>query len=96
MASFKDRFIKANHIIGQLVKNQTITGKTIIAGSTAGDLTVNAIKYGDELESVIDITTPADLTNEFSITADGTINNTGGTDTSTKTLIVTWYQWVPR
>lgn len=63
--------------------------KTIpVSGGSAGDITVTGIAADDVLCSVADITTPSDLTGEFSITGGNTINNTGGTDTTGLTLLV--------
>lgn len=70
----------------------------LVAGGAAGDITVAAIKVGDRLDEVIhyiftagtDITNITDLTAEFSITADGKINNTGGTASTNNKLLVRW------
>ena len=71
-----------------------------IAGGAAGDLTITGIKVGDFLASVVGfILTEAapngltilDLTSEFSITADDTINNTGGTASTAGMLFVTYF-----
>ena len=69
----------------------------LVAGGAAGDIAVSAIKVGDELNEVIQfigagtaVTDVADLTSQFSITADGTINNTGGTASSGDKLLVRW------
>jgi len=67
---------------------------TLIDGGAAGDHTVTGIKTDDTLVAVlfIDATdaseTYSDLTSEFSITGDNTINNAGGTDTSGGGLVV--------
>jgi len=68
-----------------------------IAGGAPGAFTVAGIKKGDRLISVfqevgagVAITDRADRTSEFSITADDTINNTGGTDTTGSKLTVLW------
>ena len=76
---------------------------SIVAGGAAGDHTLTGIKAGtgkggaqrgDQLISVLhqDGTSGilVDLTSEFSITADDTINNTGGTATTSDFLIVIW------
>lgn len=73
----------------------------VISGGAAGDHTVTGIEYGDgkrsylgdQLIGVLHYTpgaasTIADLTSEFTLTADNTINNTGGTATTGDTLIV--------
>lgn len=72
----------------------------IIAGGAAGDLTVTGIKTYDLLQFVGGIKTDGsavkeDLTSEFSITADDTINNVGGTDTTGFNLLVQWWQQPP-
>lgn len=82
-----------------LTDNQTVSttqgeGKkvtTIIAGGAAGAHTVTGIQAEDQLDRVLHETTAGlivDLTSEFSVTADNTIDNTGGTDTSSDSLIV--------
>lgn len=69
---------------------------TIVAGGAAGDHTVTGIKARDTLVSVLhqDYTdaseTGDDLTGEFSISADDTINNGGGTATTGGFLVVTY------
>lgn len=64
--------------------------KTVIAGGAAGNHTVTGILTTDILLAVIDLTTEADLTSEFTITATDTINNGGGTDTTGDNLLVLW------
>ena len=67
---------------------------TIIAGGAAGNHTVTGIRVGDNLVAVLQIDatdateTYADLTAEFTITGDDTINNVGGTDTTGSGLVV--------
>lgn len=67
-----------------------------VTGGAAGDHTVPGIDVGDGLILVMHITTlvaatAADITSEFSITAANTINNTGGTDTTSDLLFVVYY-----
>lgn len=65
--------------------------QTAAAGAAAGDVTVTGIKDGDSLKSVLhfsDVGTWEELTDEFEITADDTINNDGGTSTLNGTVIV--------
>ena len=64
--------------------------KTVIAGGAPGNLTVTGILETDILLAVINLTTEADLTSEFTITATDTINNGGGTDTTGENLLVIW------
>lgn len=79
---------------------------SMIPGGAAGNLTLTGIDDGfDKLLSVISVTltlsegapntvdafTAADLTSEFSITADDTINNGGGTSTANSLVFVMWY-----
>jgi hypothetical protein len=66
--------------------------QTVITGGAAGDHTVTGIKVTDKLVAVLDISGPEDLTSEFTITADDTINNTGGTATTSDTLLVTYFR----
>ncbi len=97
----KDRMKRAGPIWRRIIKrsedpiiNKGIIGQQAIAGGAAGDHTVSRIKLNDHLVSVIEVTVTTaalvDHTAEFSITADATINNTGGTDTSSDSLLVTW------
>lgn len=65
-------------------------------GAAAGNVTVAGVKSTDELllvESLaFDTGVPnavADLTDEFSVTANNTINNTGGTSTANMFVAVT-------
>lgn len=74
------------------------TKTAVIAGGSAGNLTVTGIATTDRLVSVTvldrDSTaaniTLADLTSEFSITATNTINNAGGTSTTGNALLVVY------
>ena len=68
-------------------------------GAAAGDVpVVGGIKKGDKLLRVVvvsfdgdgDTVASADLTSEFTITADDTINNTGGTSTADSLVLVQW------
>lgn len=79
--------------------NQTVTvtaGEgnevtTIVAGAVAGNVVVTGVQAEDELVRVLHETIAGflvDLTSEFTISADDQINNTGGTDTSSDSLIV--------
>ena len=62
-----------------------------VAGAAAGNITVTGIKLDDRLVLVQDLTDAnSDITSEFSITADDTINNTGGTSTAGHSVLVTW------
>lgn len=65
-----------------------------IAGGSAGNHTVTGIKTTDKLVAVVHFTPStsiAMLTSEFTISAADTINNTGGTDTSSDFLLVVWF-----
>lgn len=83
-------------IWSELLKNQNLNGEQFVAGAVAGDVAVSGIKLGDNLVSVLDMTNLVDYTSEFSITADGVINNTGGTTTATTVLKVFYEQWILR
>lgn len=73
---------------------KTIVQKKLINGAVAGDHTVTGIKLNDVLVCVWEQNGVSglltDLTSEFTIKADNTINNTGGTSTATDVLIVEW------
>jgi hypothetical protein len=70
---------------------------TFLAGGSAGDHTLSNIKSDDMLLAVQAISWDSDgdvasvtgLLDEFTISADDTINNTGGTDTTDMLLAVT-------
>jgi hypothetical protein len=70
----------------------------VIAGGSAGDLTVTGIATTDQLVAVIRLDRDAtaaninlgNLTSEFSITAANTINNSGGTATTGDALMVVY------
>jgi hypothetical protein len=96
--NFKDRLIRAFPVWRDILKRTTpFVRQTSIAGGSAGAHTVTDIKVQDQLISVLEVATSTaavtDLTSEFSISADATIDNTGGTDTSSDSLIVTWLAW---
>ena len=97
MANFKDRLITAFPVFSGLLKRtKTLVMNKGIAGGSAGDHTVADIKVGDQLISVMHhsaASLAADLTGEFTISADGVINNDSGTDTSSDFLIVAWMSW---
>ena len=64
-------------------------------GAAAGAVAVTGIKKRDILQSVTVFTGSTnlgdtDLTSQFTITADGTIDNTGGTSSVGKVLLVVW------
>lgn len=63
----------------------------LIAGGAAGNHTVTGIATADNLVMVLHYTTGAalaNLTSEFTITGANTINNGGGTDTTSDQLVV--------
>lgn len=62
----------------------------VVAGAAAGALTVTDIQLYDNLILVQDLTTGHNLAYEFTITADNTIDNTGGTSTNGHAVIVVW------
>lgn len=63
-----------------------------VDGGAAGPLVLTGIRArGDRIISVWNITTPEDLTAEFSISDDDEIDNTGGTATTEAVLAVAWY-----
>lgn len=66
----------------------------LVAGGAAGDHTLTGISLGDRIvfvghfSTAAAIATLADLTAEFTVTAADTINNVGGTDTSSDQLMI--------
>ncbi|MBA2704130.1 MAG: hypothetical protein H0U60_09790 [Blastocatellia bacterium] len=69
-----------------------------VAGAAAGNLTVTGIKKGDKVVTVVAVSAPgAGIASEFTVTADNTINNTGGTSTAGVTaVLVQWIRKDPR
>ncbi len=62
-----------------------------IDGGAAGPLTVTGIRVNDVLKAVQRVdAAAANLVDEFTITADDTIDNTGGTATTGFVLLVVW------
>lgn len=80
----KDPFLNP---VGTITRVRT----SYVVGAVAGPLTVTGIKKQDRIVSVWNITTPADLTSQFSISAANTITNAGGTATTGGVVAVTWY-----
>lgn len=95
MAILKDRMLRAGPIWKRIVRRATgIDNKGFVmaqavAGAVAGDVAVSKIKAEDHLVMVFAVTA-GDLTSEFTITADGVINNAGGTSTATLEVLVVW------
>lgn len=80
---------------GKAVKVSDSGFKTFLAtGGAAGDITVTGILATDELVSVLNQDGTSgllvDLTSEFTIDSDDTINNDAGTATTSDKLIVTY------
>lgn len=92
--SFRER-LKLNFPIFRDMFRRTkpLIRTTIVAGGTAGDLTISGLDKDDELCGVLDITNGVDYFSEFSVVGNETINNAGGTDTTGASLIVTWLTW---
>lgn len=62
-----------------------------VAGAAAGNVTVTGIRVGDKIIAVQRVNAAgADLSSEFTVTADDTINNASGTATTGMTLLVIW------
>jgi len=78
----------------------------LVAGAAAGNIALPGIKKIDQLVSVVafgltegvpnTFSGIADLTSEFKINADDQINNTGGTSTLSKLVIVHYIKGDPR
>ena len=71
-------------------------GTMMFIGDTAGDHTLTGVNTDDQIARVeaieFAVGVPSaihDLTSEFSITDDDTLNNDGGTDTSDMIVVVT-------
>jgi hypothetical protein len=92
--NFKDRLISAFPVFSQMLRRKTpIVRTAIVAGGAAGALTCSGVKVGDELFTVVNLTDGTDVLSEFSISADGEIDNTGGTATTGDTVLVQWIAW---
>lgn len=92
--SFKTRLIKAFPVFSKMLSRpKPVLRQVIVTGAAAGDVTVTDIKKEDEIVSVLNLTDLTDVTSEFKILTDGKINNTGGTSTATKKVLVTWLAW---
>lgn len=92
--SFKTRLKKAYSVFSSMLSRSTpFVRQVIVTGAAAGDVTVAAIKKEDELVSVLNLSDLTDVTSEFKVLVDGKINNTGGTTTATKKVMVTWLAW---
>lgn len=76
-------------------------GAALVDGDAPGDVTVTGIEAQDEilavysLISATDVLSTANLTSEFSISGDDTINNAGGTPSSDGALMVLWLKVHP-
>lgn len=76
-------------------------GAALVDGAAAGDVTVTGIEAQDKilavysLESASDVLSTANLTSEFSVSEDDTINNTGGTSSADGALMVLWLKVHP-
>ncbi len=86
-----------------LFPNGVGQGVTALIGGAAGDHTITGIKTTDTLIAVQAIaftagvpTAVTGLLSEFTISADDTINNTGGTSTANMILLVTVAAGLPR
>lgn len=99
--AIKDRMLRSDPIWRRIVNrafnvqiNKGLVMQQAVAGAAAGNVTVSKIKLGDHLVSVIMVTATTaaltDLTSQFTISASGQINNTGGTSSASNGLIVTW------
>lgn len=97
MDTFKNKLIRAFPVWKTILKrSKPLVMVQGIAGGSAGDHAMTKIKKGDQLCGVTHhsaASVPGDLTDEFTITADGQISNGGGTDTSSDFIIATWLTW---
>jgi hypothetical protein len=105
--SYRDRLIASSPVWSEILQRTTpFVQNKLITGGAAGQLAVSGIKKGDEIVSVINLTTPADMTDEFKANdiasgedkgmnaTDGYIDNTGGTATTAENLLVSYLSWV--
>jgi D-arabinose 5-phosphate isomerase GutQ len=69
----------------------------VLSGGSAGDHTVTGIRTDDTILMAVyfagagsDVTDVAEIASEFTITAADTVNNDGGTDTTSGKVLFTW------
>lgn len=98
--SFKDRLKKAFPVFKEMFsRTKPMVMQQLVAGAAAGKIAVSKIKKGDQIVGVIESATSTailtDRTDEFVVEVgdDGYIDNTGGTDTTSDSLLVTWLSW---
>lgn len=95
------RMTEAIDVSFDLAKSNLPAGflkQKVVTGGAAGNFTVTGIATADELVSVVRLNRDgtaanidiADITSEFTISAADTINNTGGTNTTGDSLLVTY------
>ena len=108
--NYRERLKRSDPVFFDMLNRKTkrLLKVLTITGGSAGAHAVTGILKGDELVSVLHFTpggsaTLATLTSEFIactddgiVRLDGYIDNTGGTDTSGDTLVVTWIPWENR
>lgn len=84
--------VRRAELVGAAAGNHTLTG---ISVQNDRLLSVRSVTFTltEGVPNTINTFAVADLTSEFSITADNTINNTGGTDTTGRLLIVEYYDY---
>lgn len=89
-------YVTDNQTITTTVGEGTEVFLIVAAANQPGDHPVNGISAEDELVSVIQqiaaTGVTVDLTSEFTVTADDTINNTGGTDVDDADLLEVTYR----
>lgn len=104
--SYKERLERSYPVMKELFQRDTpFIRQTLVAGGIAGKIAVSDIKKGDQIVSVMESAATSavltDRTSEFVANTDkgwivrenGNIDNTGGTDTTGDSLIVTWIAW---
>ena len=107
--NFRDRLIRGFPILKDMLKrtSKTLIKVKLVAGGVAGAIACAGILKGDELVAVLADTSGTiiiDSTAEFllntdrgnKVRLDGYIDNTGGTSTASKSLIVIWIPWEDR
>lgn len=92
--TFKNRLIRAFPVWKQLLRrSKPLVQMSTATGGAAGNITLTGIKADDELCGVVNLADGVDLSSEFSIIGDDTIDNTGGTSTAADRLLVVWLTW---
>lgn len=71
--NYKERLITAFPVFSHLLKKQKLFAQAIVSGGAAGNLTVEGIKAGDELISVVDVSGNSQTVADGAVAGDVTV-----------------------